>query len=230
MEYVLFGLSRVEWFAFFAVIFGTIAAVLYVITIWQGHQPPYTTLIVWFVLGLSLLYFQGKTEATWSIALLVIYAFIPIIYLVELIYLRVKWTMQRRDILCLVLAGLSWGMWFLTKDLTDSVNLDILIPLIALVCTDAFGSWPILQDAWNGKEFEGRLAWLCTLIAVSFELGTVNNYQSAEVILPSYFIVMMGGTALCAMFCRMAPYVPAPWATRKPRWVATSVHRPSKSS
>lgn len=214
MEYVLFTLPSKEWCTYIAIIFGSIAALIYVKEIWKGHKPPYTTIIVWLILGLSLLYFHGKTEATWSLALLVVYAVVPAIYLIELCYLKVKWSMQKRDMLCLLLAGLSWMIWLFTKKLEDSSNLTVWIPLLALVSTDAFGSWPIFQNAWQGKEFEGRFSWLCTLVAVSAELGTINNYKSPEVLLPAYFFVMMGGTALCALFRRTIRYTPAPWAPK----------------
>lgn len=212
MEHVLFGIPSEEWFTCIAVIFGSIAAIIYVKEIWEGHQPPYTTILVWLILGLSLLYFHGKTEATWSLALLVVYAVVPAIYLVELTLLKVRWSMKKRDMICLTLALLFWIIWLLTENLEDSSNSAVWIPLVALVCTDAFGSWPILQNSWQGKEFEGRISWLCTLVAVSAELGTVNNFASPEIVLPVYFFVMMGGTALCALFRRTARYTPAPWA------------------
>lgn len=218
---VLLNLPRVELFAFIAVIFGSFAAIIYVIAIWRGHRPPYTTMIVWQVLGLSLWYFHKQTDATWSLALIELYAIVPVIYLIELVVLRAKWSMQTRDFTCLGFAALSWCLWLLTKDIDSSLNMAVLFPLVALVCTDAFGSWPIFQDAWQGREYNGRYAWLCTLIAVSCELGTVNDYWSYEIILPLYFLGMMGGTALFALFRHphtekvvRAKYRPAPMARR----------------
>ena len=78
----------------------------------------------------------------------------------------------------------------------------MLLPLFALVATDAFASWPLLQDEFRGEESKPMnvLSWTLTAASTLAGVMAVAEPQSVEVIYPGYLLIMMGTIWICSLF------------------------------
>ena len=183
-----------ELLAIASVAVGTLANFPYVIAIIKGHRPPYTTYFGWFMIGIMgfIFHFQSIDAASdkWSALFPALFAAIPFAYLGLLISLGAKWRPDRRDKTCLYLIAVSWTVW-VTGHLSGFGT--IFLPLLALIATDAFASWPILQNAWRGDESNplNRVSWFLTTVASALGASAVAAPSTAEMIYPGYLLVMM---------------------------------------
>ena len=191
-----------------AVLFGGCAAIPYLVGIFQGHRPPYSTYLGWFLLGATGFWFHYLTilpeDPKWSVYLPAVFVAIPLTYLLVLIYLRAGWHLDRRDKLCLTGIFISWVIWVASELYLPNTGWMMGVPLAAFVITDAFASWPILQDAYRGHE-SGRMmkwSWGMTFVATIFGCLAVDKPFSLEIVYPVYQLTMMGMMAICSLGSR----------------------------
>ena len=183
-------------FALFFVVVGAIAAVPYIYTIFKGHRPPYSTYLGWLLIGSTgfIFHYQAISAENekWSAFLPALYIFIPLTYLLLLVFLRAKWEHDRRDKACPTGIALCWVVW-VTSHFSSISN--PLMPLVALVATDAFASWPLLQDASRGAESKplNVVSWTLAFLSVASGLLAVADPRSSELIYPGYLFMIMGG-------------------------------------
>ena len=184
-----------------SVVTGLIANIPYVIVILRGHRPPYTTYLGWTLIGvLGLLFHVQAIDAMnskWSALFPALFAIVPLAYLCLLASLGARWYLDGRDKICLGLILASASVWVVSHVAGFGT---ITFPLIALVATDVFSSWPILQNAWLGEESRplNRLSWFLTTVSAAFGAGSVAAPASAEMIYPGYLFLMMGVIFLCS--------------------------------
>ena len=195
-------------FAIIAVLLGGCAAIPYLVGIFRGHRPPYSTYAGWLLLGATGFYFHYQTispEAPkWSVYLPGVFVAIPLTYLLVLMYLRAGWHLDRRDKICLAGIFFSWVIWILSEKSLPETGWMMAVPLAAFIITDAFASWPILQDAYRGHE-SGRMmqwSWGMTFLATIFGCLAVNEPISLEIVYPVYQLAMMGMIAICSLGSR----------------------------
>ena len=192
-------------FAIIAVLLGGCAAIPYLIGIFRGHRPPYSTYIGWLLLGATGFWFHYLTispdDPKWSVFLPAVFVAVPLTYLAVLIYLRAGWYLDTRDKICLAGIFLSWVIWVITQLTLPETGWLIVVPLTALVITDAFASWPILQDAYHGHESGHMMQWSwgMTFVATIFGCLAVEQPFSLEIAYPFYQLVMMGMMAFCSL-------------------------------
>ncbi|MES2966230.1 MAG: hypothetical protein V4668_00415 [Patescibacteria group bacterium] len=193
-------------FGIFALIFGVLAALPYHWAIFEGHRPPYSTYIGWFLLGATGFVFHYQTispdDAKWSLLLPAVFVVVPLSYLLVLIFLKAGWLLDKRDKICLKGIVISWLIWVVSLLTLPETGYLIAVPLTALVITDAFASWPILQDAFKGKESatKTKWSWALTFLSTTCGLLSVENPFSLEVVYPGYLFAMMGMIAACSLF------------------------------
>ena len=105
-------------FALFFVVVGAIAAVPYIYTIFKGHRPPYSTYLGWLLIGSTgfIFHYQAISAENekWSAFLPALYIFIPLTYLLLLVFLRAKWELDRRDKACPTGIALCWVVWVIS--------------------------------------------------------------------------------------------------------------------
>ena len=183
-----------------------LAALPYHWAIIEGHRPPYSTYIGWLLLGATGFVFHYQAispdDPKWSVFLPAVFVIVPLSYLLVLIYLKAGWQLDKRDKICLLGIAVSWLIWVVSQLTLPATGYLIAVPLIALVITDAFASWPILQDAFKGKESatKTKWSWALTFTSTSFGLLSVENPFSLEVVYPGYLFAMMGMIAVCSLF------------------------------
>ena len=193
-------------FAIVAFLLGLFAGVPYHVAILQGHRPPYTTYVGWLLLGATGFWFHYQTilpdDPKWSVFLPAAFVFVPLSYLLLLVFLRAGWKLEKRDKVCLGGIFMSWVIWVVTQATIENSGWMILVPLLALVITDAFALWPILQDASRGKESGGmeKISWGMTFASTIFGGLAVEKPLSLEMIYPTYLIITMGLIAACSFF------------------------------
>lgn len=191
-----------EVFAIASLAAGTFANIPYFIVIIKGHRPPYTTYMGWSLIGVMgfFFHFQAIDAANdkWSALFPALFAVVPLAYLFLLVVLGAEWRMDRRDKICLSLILVSGVVWIVSHLAGLGT---IILPLVALVTTDAFSSWPILQNAWRGEESMplNRLSWFLTMASSAFGAASVAAPSTAEMIYPSYLFVMMGAIFVCSL-------------------------------
>lgn len=186
----------------------------------QGHRPPYSTYIGWLLLGATGFLFHYQTilpnDPKWSVFLPAAFVAVPLSYLLLLAYLRAGFQLDKRDKICLGGISMSWVIWIISHyTITDSSWM-ILVPLLALVVTDAFALWPILQDAFRGKEsgLGEKWSWGMTFVSTIFGGLAVEKPLSLEMIYPTYLFVTMGLIAICSLFS-------ARWL-KKSKWITVN--------
>ena len=190
-------------FATASVALGSLAAIPYIFAILRGHRPPYSTCLGWLLIGMTgfIFHFQAISveDDKWSAFLPALYILIPLTYLVLLIFLRARWKLDTRDKVSLFGIAVCWLVWVVTHFSGFSSP---VIPLVALASTDAFASWPLLQDASRGEESKPMnvLSWTLTLGSVACGVIAVADPWSAEIVYPGYLLIMMGSIWLCSMF------------------------------
>lgn len=209
-------------FAIASVLIGAISAIPYLKSMWNGHRPPYTTYLGWLLIGTTgfIFHYQAikPSDEKWSALLPALYIFIPLVYITLLIALKAIWKLDTRDMVCLSGILLCWLVWVIAHLLGIST---MTVPLIALVATDAFSSWPILQNAWKGEESEreNQIAWSLAAISVVAGVVAVADPFSAEMIYPAYLMVLMSAICLFSLFSSMWAkkpiHTPAPWAPKR---------------
>ncbi len=193
-------------FGIFAILFGVLAALPYHWAIIRGHRPPYSTYIGWLLLGVTGFVFHYQAispdDQKWSLFLPGAFVIVPLSYLLVLVFFKAGWYLDKRDKICLLGIFICWVVWLLLhRELPETGYLSAL-PLMAFVITDAVASWPILQDAFKGKESATmtKWSWALTFTSTACGLLSVENPFSLEVIYPSYLFAMMGMIAVCSLF------------------------------
>ena len=216
---VLFILANYKLeFAVIAVLIGAIAAIPYIQTMWRGHRPPYTTYFGWLLIGVTGFIFHYQAidaeDAKWSAFLPALYIVIPAVYIGLLVYLKAGWELNRRDKICLSGIVLCWMVWVVAH--LSGVSA-IAVPLLALVATDIFSTWPILEDALRGKEsgHKNRISWSLTAISTIAGVFAVAEPWSSEMIYPGYLMIMMSAICYFSLVRRQMVQRPAPWAPRR---------------
>ena len=190
-------------FATLSVALGLLAAIPYIISILKGHRPPYSTYVGWLLIGVTgfIFHYQAISaeDDKWSAFLPALYILIPLTYLLLLIFLGAQWKLDTRDKVSLTGIAVCWLVWMASH--FSGVS-NPAVPLVALVATDAFASWPLLQDAGRGQESKPMnvASWTLTLGSVGCGVVAVADPLSAEMVYPGYLLVMMGGIWLCSMF------------------------------
>lgn len=191
-----------EVLAVTSVIVGTLANIPYVIVILKGHRPPYTTYLGWSLIGVMgfIFHFQAidASNDKWSALFPGLFAIIPLAYLCLLVSLGAQWQLDTRDKICLTLVLASGTVWA-ASHLTGFGT--VTLPLLALVSTDTFSSWPILQNAWRGAESMtlNRVSWFLTMVSSAFGASSVAAPFTAEMIYPGYLSVMMAAIFFCSL-------------------------------
>lgn len=190
-------------FATLSVALGSLATIPYIVSILNGHRPPYSTYLGWLLIGVTgfIFHYQAISaeDDKWSAFLPALYILIPLTYLLLLAFLRAQWKLDTRDKASLIGIVVCWVVW-VASHLSGLSH--PIVPLVALVTTDAFASWPLLQDASRGEESKPMnvASWTLTLGSVACGVVAVADPWSAEMVYPGYLLVMMGGIWLCSMF------------------------------
>jgi hypothetical protein len=139
----------------------------------------------------------SSTDPKWSVFLPAVFVVVPLSYLIVLFYLKSGWGLDRRDKACLAGVGICWLVWVVAELKFANSDWLIALPLFALVATDAFASWPLLQNAYRGQESQKavRWSWGLTFAATVFGILSVGDLGSLEVVYPGYLCLMMGSIA-----------------------------------
>lgn len=169
-------------------IFGLTAAAValaafpvYIHSIIKGRTRP--SRVTWWILGLSgtLLaasyYASGARDTAW-IAIAYAAGYI-VVALLSLQYGHSKWTLT--DSVCLALALLSGGLWWLLDN-----------PLIALyvnVGIDVLGILPTMYKTYRKPSTESRTAWLMDVVAAVFALLAIEEWTFAIALYPVYLLL-----------------------------------------
>ena len=190
-------------FATFSVVVGALAALPYIYAIIKGHRPPYSTYLGWLFIGSTGFVFHYQTigagDYKWSAFLPALYILIPLTYLLLLVFLKAKWEMDARDKTCLGGVAVCWIVWVASHFAGLS---NPAVPILALVATDAFASWPLLQDASRGEESKPMnvVAWSLAFVSVAAGVFAVADFRSAEIIYPGYLFLLMGSIWVFSLF------------------------------
>lgn len=195
-----------KWvFAWASVILVCLATIPYLVSIKNGKtKPPYSTYIGWTLVGFTMVFFQYQTIASEasnaSMVGVVAFAITPFCVLMLMIFVRVPWTMERRDIVSFLGLGICWTFYVVLR-LNGYPGLS-LGPMVALAVTDGFSSWPTFQDCRSGKQSSTleRCAWGMTGLAALCELAAVGNYGTSEMFIPAYLAVYMCAIASASFF------------------------------
>lgn len=205
MEVLSIFINSVAVYAIIASLLGVSAAIPYLMGIFQGHRPPYSTYFGWFILGATGFWFHYITippeAAKWSVYLPAVFVVIPLTYLIVLYYLGAKWQLDKRDKICLTGIMISWVIYVLSKYYLSETGWLMVVPLAAYIVTDAFASWPILQDAYRGHESGRKMQWSwgMTFVATIFGCMAVGQMFSLEMVYPAYQLLNMGMMAICSL-------------------------------
>lgn len=193
-------------FAISGFLLGASAGIPYAVAITTGHRPPYSTYVGWLLLGATGFWFHYQTilptDPKWSVFLPAAFVLVPFSYLFLLFCLQAGWNLDKRDKICLSGILFSWVIWVLAQIYLPESGWMIVVPLMALLVTDAFATWPILQDAYRGKESGPlqKLSWGMTFASTIFGGLAVEKPASLEMVYPGYLLVMMGLLAACSIF------------------------------
>ena len=184
---------------------GLTAAVPYVISIIRGHRPPYTTYVSWLLIGVTALVFHYQTidplDEKWSTFVILAFAMIPAIYITLLVALGSKWVLDSRDRLVLMAVLFCWIGWVAVSLFLDNQR---ALPVVLLILTEGFATWPILQNALRGEEsaLPNQISWNMTALSAWLSLASIANYNSAELLYPLYITAAMSTLAWASIFCR----------------------------
>lgn len=194
------------WLANTSVVFAIAGSIIYMIALYVGHRPAWSSFVAWFFIGTTGFWFHLETIATdetsLSAYLPATFAFIPLMYIIFLYLLKAEWKLETRDIWCLAAAAVCWMVWVVTHAIFGKAETSVaVIPMMVLVMTDTFSSWPILKSAVAGHENNklNQWSWGLTAISTICGLGAVGNFASGEIIYPLYLFGMMSTIAFFSL-------------------------------
>ena len=189
-------------FGVLSLVLGVTASVPYMKAIVAGHRPPYATYLGWFFIGITALTFHlgaiPPNNAKWSALLPGIFVLVPLAYILLLLWYRAPMNLSKRDTISLLGVAICWAIWVTSHGRNGETS---LASLAALLATDLFASWPILDDARKGMESgrATRVAWFIASISAGMGLLAVSSLLSLEAVYPSYLFILMSSIFLLSV-------------------------------
>ena len=174
--------------------FAVCGAAPYLFAIVRGHRPPYATYIGWLLIGATAFFLHWNAipegHDRWSALLPAAYIVIPASYLLILLLYRAPITFSRRDTISIVGVVVTWVIWVAAQNAGERA---LAVSLMALIMTDFFASWPILDDARRGYESKNanRASWALSAISAFLGVLAVSEAASLEITYPLYLLSLM---------------------------------------
>ena len=173
-----------EQIGYITVIIQLIGISFYLRDMFRGKTKP--NLVTWFIWALAPLvgaWLEWKAGAGLSILPVFMAGFNPVLVIIlALIIKNGYWKITKLDIVCGLLALLSFVLWLTTKNLSLSVLFAIL--------SDALAAIPTLLKSWKFPETETYTAYLGGIIANIIGLLIIKNWTFPIYSLGVYFIVL----------------------------------------
>jgi hypothetical protein len=112
-------------------------------------------------------------------------------FIASLMYGETTWT--KRDIVCLGLSLVGFGLW---KYFGDS-SLGIILSLVSLVVA----AWPLYVSAWHNPSHEDKLSWVLFNLSSFIALFAIKHLTVAEAA-PAITFVVIDAPVLYLLFVR----------------------------
>ena len=155
--------------------------------------PNKATWLIWAVLGIiiaSSYYASGVRDTIWTP---IAYAIgIVIVALLSLKYGEEGWTTL--DKACLIGAAAGLVLWWYTSEPALAYGITTLV--------DAIGAIPTIEKAYARPESERNIAWLFFLLANSFNLLAIRQWDLTVALYPVYVFILSSAMSTLVFFPR----------------------------